>query len=555
MKVLLVAVNAKYIHSNPAVYCLRAYAAEFQEYIEIAEYTVNNRAEAILADLFRRRPQVIAFSCYIWNWKVIQELLPEIPKVMPGIHIWLGGPEVSFDAPEILACFPQLTGIMLGEGEETFRELMEYYCNSSKELTSMSGICLPGSGATGTRALGNLDSFPFPYENMEEFRNRILYYESSRGCPFRCSYCLSSIDKSVRLRSLDLVKQELLVFLEQKVPQVKFVDRTFNCNHAHALGIWRFLKEHDNGVTNFHFEIAADLLNEEELSLLETLRPGMVQLEIGVQSTNLQTLREIHRTADFERLKEAVLRIRNGKNIHIHLDLIAGLPMEDYDSFVTSFNMVYFLGPDQLQLGFLKVLKGSCMYEKAEVYGISYHSAAPYEVLYSKWLSYEEVLKLKRVEEMLEVYYNSRQFTNTLRVLEQAFPHPFRLYEELASYYEAQGFAVNSPARSRRYEILLEFAVLKDGQREALYRELLTFDLYLREKCKSRPAFATDRAPFRDALRSREGDKKEHVEIFFYPVWESGRETAEKRRREPYFVRFCYEKRDPLSHNAEITIL
>lgn len=555
MKVLLVAVNAKYIHSNPAVYSLRAYAAEFQECIEIAEYTVNNRAEAILADLFQRRPQVIAFSCYIWNWRMIQELLPEIPKVMPGTDIWLGGPEVSFDAPEILGRFPQLAGIMLGEGEVTFRELTEYYCGGNKALTDVSGICLPGSGTTGTRALADLDSFPFPYQNLEVFRNRILYYESSRGCPFCCSYCLSSIDKSVRLRSLDLVKQELLIFLEQEVPQVKFVDRTFNCHHAHALGIWRFLKEHDNGVTNFHFEIAADLLNEEELSLLETLRPGMVQLEIGVQSTNPHTLREICRTADFERLKEAVLRIRKGKNIHIHLDLIAGLPEENYDSFVTSFNMVYDLEPDQLQLGFLKVLKGSCMYDKAESYGISYHSAPPYEVLYSKWLTYEEVLKLKRVEEMLETYYNSRQFTYTIRYLEQAFIHPFRLYEELAVYYEAQGFAVNSPARSRRYEILLEFAVLKDPQREALYRELLTFDLYLREKCKSRPAFATDRALFREALRSREGNKTDHVEIFFYPVWENVRELEGKRRREPYFVRFCYEKRDPLNHNAEITIL
>ncbi len=558
MKVLLAAVNAKYIHSNPAVYSLRAYAAGFQEWIEIAEYTINHRAEAILADLFQRRPQVIAFSCYIWNWKIIQELLEEIPKIMPETDLWLGGPEVSYDAPQVLKHYPCLTGIMVGEGEETFRELMAYYCEGDKRLTEVSGICLPDTGLTGLRQPMELNRLPFLYEEPDMFQNRIIYYESGRGCPFSCSYCLSSVEKKVRLRSPELVKRELLLLLEHRVPQVKFVDRTFNCSREHALEIWRFLKEHDNNVTNFHFEISADLLSEEELALLETMRPGLVQLEIGVQSVNPDTLREICRITDLKRLQETVGRIRRGNNIHIHLDLIAGLPMEDYDSFVNSFNTVYHMQPDQLQLGFLKVLKGSPLCEKAAEYGINYRSSPPYEVLYSKWLTYEQVLKLKQVEAMVELYYNSRQFVHTLQALEQVFPYPFRLYEELAACYEARGFLKNSPSRSDRYEALLDFAVSADKEREALYRELLTFDLYLREKCKSRPGFAADRTPFREALRSRERDKREHVEVFFYRVWESALPGAGIRDMQdggPFFVRFDYNKRDPLSHNAEVTIL
>ena len=528
MKVLLTAVNAKYIHSNPAVYSLRAYAAEYKGCIEIAEYTINNKTEAILADLYQRRPEVIAFSCYIWNWNIIQEILMELPKILPETDIWLGGPEVSYNAQEILEHYPHLKGIMVGEGEQTFLELMRYYCRAeatneekpmvcktvpdADSLTQIKGLCLTESGFTGERELTDINSIPFFYEEdsgeMESFSNRIVYYESSRGCPFRCSYCLSSIDKRVRLRSLDKVKRELQFFMDRKVPQVKFVDRTFNCNHEHALGIWKYIKEHDNGVTNFHFEVSADILNEEELTVLSEMRPGLVQLEIGVQSTNSETIKEIRRTMDLDKLRNIVERIHGGKNIHIHLDLIAGLPYEDYDTFVRSFNEVYNMEPEQLQLGFLKVLKGSYMHEKTGDYGIYYRSNPPYEVLYSKWLSYEEVLRLKQVEEMVELYYNSGQFRHTLRILQNAFESPFRLYEKLAEYYEENGYFVNSPARSYRYDVLLAFAIFVDKEREALYRELLTYDMYLREKCKSRPGFARDLLPYKEEIRSRFRIKK-----------------------------------------------
>ncbi len=555
MKVLLAAVNAKYIHSNPAVYSLRAYAAGYSQSIEIAEYTINQRTEAILADLYERRPRMIAFSCYIWNWRMIRELLWDLQQILPDTDIWLGGPEVSYNAPTVLKTYPWLTGIMVGEGEETFRELMGYYCGENIKLTDVSGVCLPGIVMTPARELLEMDRLPFPYEDTAVFENRIIYYESSRGCPYGCSYCLSGIDKRVRWRSLPLVERELDFFLERNVAQVKFVDRTFNCRREHALAVWRYLAEHDNGVTNFHFEIAAELLQAEEIALLQSVRPGLFQLEIGVQSTNPDTLRAIHRRTDLKRLREAVGQIRAGKRVHLHLDLIAGLPYEDYDSFSRSFDDVYAMHPHQLQLGFLKVLKGSPLYEKTAEYGIAYSAEPPYEVLYTRWLSYAEVRRLKRVEEMVELYYNSGQFRHTLKALEHMFDSPFRLYEELGAFYEAHGYVVNHPSRSRRYDILLEFACSRDGERAALYRELLTFDLYLREKCKSRPAFACDLASFRTALRAYEEDKADHVEPFFYPVWADSPQEMEVRRNMPAYVRFHYAERNPLYHDAETVIL
>ena len=587
MKFLLTAVNAKYIHSNPAVYSLKAYAGEeFKEFIEIAEYTINQRTETILAGIFESGPDVIAFSCYIWNWEVIQELLEEIPKIMPDVPIWLGGPEVSFDGENIMRKYPQLTGIMIGEGEQTFKELISHYVNGNIGLPEIAGLML-AEGRTGERELTDINGLPFLYGDMEGFRNRIIYYESSRGCPYRCSYCLSSIDKKVRLRDAETVKRELRFFLDKKVPQVKFIDRTFNCSHEHAMEIWQYISNYDNGVTNFHFEIEGDILTEDEIRLLNGMRPGLVQLEIGVQSTNPKTLKEIHRFTDFENLKEIVGKIRRGKNIHLHLDLIAGLPFENYDSFVSSFNDVYGLRPDQLQLGFLKVLKGSPMQEKAEEYGILYTDRPPYEVLSSKWLPYSDVLRLKRIEEMVEIYYNSNQFTHTLSVLELAFVHPFAMFERLAEYYREKGYFTNSPSRTYRYEVLLHFANSVDQGKEELYKELLTFDMYLRENLKSRPSFARDhkeeeKQRMREfyikeeespcylkeyiGFHARQTSKMTHMEPFFYPVWlEEGKKimtcvsencVAEDRNSgKVQFVLFDYKKRNPLNLEAEVHVI
>ncbi|MBD5544671.1 MAG: B12-binding domain-containing radical SAM protein [Lachnospiraceae bacterium] len=565
MKVLLAALNAKYIHSNPALYSLRAYAGKYKEHIELAEYTINQSLEEIMGDIYKRKPDVLAFSCYIWNISPVLSLTKEIKKILPETDLWLGGPEVSYNSEQVLRAHEEITGIMEGEGEETFLELMEHYVEGSRPLTAIKGLALK-EGRTGERPLTDLDKLPFLYERLEDFQNKIIYYESSRGCPFRCSYCLSSIDKTVRLRRLDIVKNELQFFLDNRVKQVKFVDRTFNCNHEHAISIWQYIKEHDNGITNFHFEVAADLLNEKEISLLNTFRPGAVQLEIGVQSTNPVTISQIQRVMDIGKLKETVKAIKKGGNIHQHLDLIAGLPYEDFETFQKSFNEVYAMEPEQLQLGFLKILKGSPMHKKAEEYGIAYTSYEPYEVLYTKWLSYEEIRKLKRVEEMVELYYNSGQFTATIPLLEKLFESPFAFYEALAEYYEEKGYFVNSPSRTYRYLILLEFAINKIGSDGELFKELLTMDFYLRENAKSRPEFAKNLSPYKDKIRAiyreeeaerkllphyrdydaRQMAKMTHIEVFNYDL-HSG-----KKLPTPQMLLFDYRNRSPLTNQAAL---
>ena len=558
MKFLLAAINAKYIHSNPAIYSLRACAGEkLKPCIELAEYTINQPLQEIMADIYRRGPDAVGFSCYIWNWDMVRQLLGELPKVLPDADLWLGGPEVSYDAEKILGSFPFVRGIMVGEGEAVFRELMEYYAYRGKKvrrLEDIPGLCLR-SGFTAPRAPMDLNDIPFPYEDLKPFANRILYYETSRGCPFRCSYCLSSIDKTVRFRDVSVVKRELQFFLDHKVKQVKFIDRTFNCRKDHAMAIWRYLYENDNGVTNFHFEISADLLDEEEIALLQKMRPGLVQLEIGVQSVNTDTLRAICRSTDLDRLEAAVEAVHRGRNIHQHLDLIAGLPYEDYESFGRSFDRVYRMKPQQLQLGFLKVLKGSPIREKAEEYGIFSLDSPPYEVLRTRWLSYEEVLRLKRVEEMVELYYNSNQFTCTLPLLESVFDSPFAMFEALADFYGEKGYFTNSPARTYRYQALLEFAVWRDPGRKGVYRELLTYDMYLRENLKSRPEFAKDLTPYKDRVREffkQTGRPRNltHLEPFHYPVWDTDALRAGKRNETEVFVLFDYERRSPLTYEA-----
>ena len=502
MKILLTAINAKYIHSNLAVYSLQAYAAAHGHKIERAEYTINNQLEDILEKIYRQKPDVLLFSCYIWNIEYVKELVSEFHKLSAEVPIWVGGPEVSFETERFLRENPAVTGIMMGEGERTLTELCDYFeqCEQDTQFTTknreevetelvrahaenekrtgdlseikkkmlekIDGISYRRSDGTVAiqplRSLLPMDELPFCYANLKDFEHRIIYYESSRGCPFSCSYCLSSVDKKLRFRSLPLVYKELQFFIDAKVPQVKFVDRTFNCQHEHAMGIWKYIKEHDNGITNFHFEISADLLREDELELISDMRPGLIQLEIGVQSTNGDTIREIHRTMRLEEVYRAVNRVKAGKNIHQHLDLIAGLPFEDYQRFQQSFNDIYALHPQQLQLGFLKVLKGSYMYEHAQEYGLVYRSRPPYEVMSSKWVSYDEMLEIRLVEEMLELHYNSGQFLTYLAVLEQKYDSVFQLFLDMGHYYRSNGYLDCNHNRVHRTEIVLDFAAAVD---------------------------------------------------------------------------------------------
>lgn len=606
MKFLLAAINAKYIHSNLGIYSLIRYAQDMYKdreargeavpgiQIEMGEYTINHQMELILQDIYRRSPDVVGFSCYIWNIVYVKELVRDLKKVLPQVEIWLGGPEVSYDAEAVLKELPEVKGIMAGEGEETFYHLVEQYM-AEERLMQLPGKPEGGTGTlkaaiagsrdgdtvlesllsaqtglifrkrdggihTGAPApLMDLSRIPFSYEDLEGLEHRIIYYESSRGCPFSCSYCLSSIDKTVRFRDLELVKKELSFFLDRRVPQVKFVDRTFNCKKSHSMEIWKFILEHDNGVTNFHFEISADLLDEDELSLMERMRPGLIQLEIGVQTTNPDTIREIRRKMDLVKLKRNVHRVNSFHNIHQHLDLIAGLPYEDFESFRKSFNDVYRMEPEQLQLGFLKVLKGSYMEEMAGEYGLLYKSQPPYEVLSTRWLGYDDVIRLKGVEEMVEVYYNSGQFRTVLNELVEEFDEPFDLYQALAEYYEANKIAGISHSRLARYEILFRFInetvpAIQTGGREERYRDLLMYDLYLRENVKSRPSFAREQSPFKEAVKQFFiGEAKEPSLLKGYEGYDS-RQISKMAHAEGMgdgsVVLFDYKNRDALLGNA-----
>lgn len=593
MKILLTAINAKYIHSNLAVYSLQAYAAAHGHKIERAEYTINNQLEDILEKIYCQKPDILLFSCYIWNVEYVKELVSEFHKLRPEVPIWVGGPEVSFETERFLKDNPAITGIMMGEGERTLTELCEYFEQCEQDAHSLSqnrdearnetagagmeyekksgaftelneemlkkidGISYRRSDGTVAiqplRSLLPMDELPFCYANLKDFEHRIIYYESSRGCPFNCSYCLSSVDKKLRFRSLPLVYKELQFFIDAKVPQVKFVDRTFNCQHEHAMGIWKYIKEHDNGITNFHFEISADLLREDELELISDMRPGLIQLEIGVQSTNGDTIREIHRTMRLEEVYRAVNRVKAGKNIHQHLDLIAGLPFEDYQRFQKSFNDIYALHPQQLQLGFLKVLKGSYMYEHAQEYGLVYRSRPPYEVMASKWVSYDEMLEIRLVEEMLELHYNSGQFLTYLAVLEWKYDSTFQMFLDMGHFYREHGYLDCSHSRVRRTEIVQEFAEIVDPERRDIYREALIFDLYKIEKSKSRPFWAKnvqqDKRQTGKYLREHGMEKKYCHFEYFEHINEKGEITEEK---DPLWLLFDYENRDSLTNEAAL---
>ena len=587
MKVLLAAINAKYIHSNLGIYSLKTYGEKMlkewglaeEAKVSLAEYTINHQMEQILQDIYKRKPDVIGFSCYIWNISYVKMILADIKKVLPDVKIWAGGPEVSYHAEAFLKEEPAVDIVMMGEGEITFAHFLKALLEG-EELKQVPGLMLRNDDGTitdtGFRQVMDMSQIPFPYAfmDMKELEHRIIYYESSRGCPFSCAYCLSSIDKKLRFRSLDLVLPELEWFLQAKVPQVKFVDRTFNCKKSHAMAIWQYIRDHDNGITNFHFEIAADLLDKDELDLLSTMRPGLVQLEIGVQSTNEKTLETIHRKTDIEEIRQITENINSWHNIHQHLDLIVGLPWEDLKRFKQSFNDVYSMEPEQLQLGFLKILKGSYMEELIPDCDLLYSAAPPYEVLQTKWLSYGDVLELKDIEEMTEVHYNSRHFTCTLKELEKEFNTPYEMFSFMAGYYNRNHLFGISHSRIARYEILwkiIQEKLEKNGKYETQgelengavseiseklekYRDLLMTDLYLRENVKSRPTFARDLSGSKDFVREFFQKEEETPQYLSGYEGYDSRQMAKMAHLEPLrdgtYLLFDYKKRDPLSYNA-----
>ena len=507
MRILLVAINAKYIHSCPAVYSLRG-SCRHPEAVEIAEYTINDRYQDILGGILEREADLIGFSTYIWNTQLVQDLIRDIRRVKrESVILFAGGPEASYSPERFLS---SCDFVICGEGERPFRMITERAVSPS-DFDSLSNdektkdcdrdrhsegyrrqsflrwirTNVPGAAFHDGDVLrtnpaipetnADIDAIPFLYDDLTLFDNRIIYYESSRGCPFSCTYCLSSIDKRVRFRKMETVLRELQFFIDREVPLVKFIDRTFNCSHERTMMIWRYLRDHDIGKTSFHFEIGADLLNEEELALLESLRPGLVQLEIGIQSTNPKTLTAIRRTMDLQKLCANIERLRSAQNINLHVDLIAGLPYEGLESFEKSFNDVYTLHADQLQLGFLKVLGGTEMHEMAEEYDIRYSGRPPYEVLSTKWLSCKDLDLLRRICDVLEYYYNSGQFTHTLAYLERYWESAFDFYRKLEDFFRRFGYDRERPAAARRYEVLKEFV-----RESGICSEYPVFEEYLR---------------------------------------------------------------------------
>lgn len=576
MKVLLTAINAKYIHTSLALRYLKVYCKSYSQQLHLREYTINNSLDYILSELYLEKPDILCLSCYIWNIEMIKKLGTEFKKVSPNTTIIFGGPEVSYEPQEFMENYKDVDVIIVGEGEETFHKLMETYIDQKGQLLEIPGIVYRQGRATHITVKGpamNMDDIPFPYEDFREFENKIIYYETTRGCPFNCQYCLSSTEKGVRYRSFNIVKEELQLFLDHRVMQVKFVDRTFNCSKKHALNIWRYLMDNDNGYTNFHFEISADLLDEEIIEVLKESRPGLFQFEIGVQTTNLQTIEYIKRKMDFQILSEKVKKITALENIHQHLDLIAGLPGEDYHSFGRSFDDVYALKPEQLQLGFLKVLKGSGLYYDQEKYGLVYRDDAPYEILFTKEVSYEEMLKLKMIEEMVEDYYNSGRFINGITYLVSLFGSPFKCFEELAEFWTERCYHHLNHSKLAYYDYLLEFYQHKLGEDDQIFKCLLLFDLCYHEKAKKladwmRPIQLTEyelniRSFYQDpqlaerylsgyeGLNAKQLSRKAHVEVFPIDVLAWLNEGKIEKRITA--VLFDYSSKNPIINKAKVS--
>lgn len=565
-KVILAALNAKYIHSNLALRYLSRFQNNNQKHhVETMEFTINQRLDFIAEELFRKQPDVVLFSCYIWNVEMLRQLCPILKKIMPDCVIGFGGPEVSYESETFLRENPAVDFVMRGEGELVFTKYLEHLdAGNPATLGEIESLTYrQGEEIFSTPQMHPMDLalLPFPYEDdFSDVQNQIIYYESSRGCPYHCGYCLSSVENGVRFVPLDKVLPDLQKFLDKNVPQVKFIDRTFNCKKSHAMAIWKYLHEHDNGVTNFHFEITADLIDQETIDFLKTVRKGLFQFEIGVQSTNPQTIRAINRNVDFAALSEIVQQIKDGGNIHQHLDLIAGLPYEDYDSFGCSFNDVYALHPEQLQLGFLKVLKGSMLHQKQKEFEIVYHDTAPYEVLTTHELPYADTLRLKYVEEMVETYYNSGRFLNTLAYLVPLYESPFAFFEALSQFWVGENYHYLGLSKMGLFDVLWRFVEQNPKVDKRKLQWEMKFDIALHEKPKKLPAWltVTNEEQWHDKVFAFYGNPALWQKCL--PHYKSNKEAIRQTHLEVFgdekqkAVLFDYGKRDLLG-NAEYKIM
>ncbi|MBE6053715.1 MAG: DUF4080 domain-containing protein [Clostridium sartagoforme] len=544
MKILLTALNSKFVHSNLAVRYLKAFTKDMNYECKIREFSINDREEKILEEIIMERPNVVAFSTYIWNIEMIKRLSNLIKLVDESIEILYGGPEVSYDSQNILK---ELNGeyIIEGEGEKTYREFVEYKLGE-RTIESIRGLYYKLNGeviSNGKRPLMNMNEIVFPYEEDENLDNKIVYYEASRGCPFNCKYCLSSTIHGVRFLDVDRVKKELKYFIDKEVRLVKFVDRTFNCNHKFTMAIWEFLINQDTK-TQFHFEISADILKEAELELLRKAPKDRFQFEVGVQTTNDEVLNKINRFVNFSDIKEKVDELLKIRNIKQHLDLIAGLPGEDYNSFKKSFNDVYSISPEEIQLGFLKLLRGSSMREEAEEYGMKYSPYPPYEILKTNVISYEELLKLKKVEEMVDKYYNSQKFNNILKYFIKKFETPFDFYFELGKYFESKGYFNRNIGNNEYYKVFLDFnmEILKEDN--TILKEVLRYDYLSFNKKRGIPDFIgknidkMEEEVIKDKLRGKYSFKEYYLECFNLNINKFKNTSTIKKEKDYYLFNY-----------------
>ncbi len=509
MKLLLTTLNSKFTHSSLALRYIYGYLKACSGTVELKEYTINNQLDYIVRELYSGQYDCIAFSVYIWNVEQTSIIAKNLKKVSPNLKIVFGGPEVTFESDAFLKAYPYVDVIVRGEGEESFKAFFETasrskdaFINSEDCFANLSGLTYRFSKdgkdhivlLPDRPLIHNLDCVPFPYESFDGLEHRILYYESSRGCPFNCQYCLSSTIKGVRFFSLDRVKADLKIFVQNRVMQVKFIDRTFNADKMRALEIFKYLHEIDNGYTNFHFEITADRLTDETIDFLKVVRPGLFQFEIGVQTTNEATLLEIQRYVDFDKLKKTCETLSSYRNIHLHLDLIAGLPFENYERFMQSFDEVYAMRPEMLQLGFLKLLKGSGLRIRKDKYGYIYNEMPPYEIMATNELSFDDMIQLKGIEDMVEHFYNNQKFTYALEfIIKVNGLIPSKFYEMLSTFWHDHGWHHKAHNQDTLYQVLEQFYLDSRLRYPEVFKNILKFD-YVRQSSR-RKLYQTKEAP------------------------------------------------------------
>ncbi len=526
-KIVLTAINSQYVHLNVAVRYLKKYVEKNSDIkLDIYETNINNQLMNIIKDLFEKQPNMIIFSTYIWNKEYVFSITKELKKILPDVKIALGGPEVSYEWDKIMAENQEIDYIFTGEGEKVLLNFFTKDISEVKGVVYREGERLKYNGIEPL--IENLDIIPFPYDDEElQDRTKIFYYESSRGCPFNCSYCMSSIDKSVRYYSIDRTKEDLKRFIDSPIKLLKFVDRTFNLSKEKYMAIWRFLLENYREGITFHFEINANIFDDETLDFLETVPKGYFQFEIGVQTIDAQAMKSIGRINKLEKLEHNIRRI--SRNIHLHLDLIAGLPYETYDKFRESFDYVHRLKPEMIQLGFLKLLKGTKMYDEREKYGYKYFSKPPYEVFSNEFISFAEMVKLKNLEKVLDFYYNSEKFPESVQwIIENHYESAFSFYEDVAEYFDKRGYLKVSHKESTLFTLLYEFYLDKGLKDREIFVEYLKYDYLMLGKTGFYPEWfksEKDGELYDELIRERnyksirEGHKNSELERFSYNIF------------------------------------